>query len=37
MIVCNDYVNDILKRIAEEAKTLCELFGKKTLSSREVK
>jgi len=36
MQILNDYVFDLLKRIGEEARTLCELFSKKTLSSREI-
>jgi len=36
MIIMNDFVYDILKRIGEEARTLCEMFEKKTMTSREI-
>jgi len=36
MLVMNDFVIDIIKRVGEEARNLCELFQKKTLTSREI-
>jgi len=36
MIIMDNFVYDILKRIGTEARTLCEMFGKKTLTAREI-
>jgi len=36
MQIMNDYIYDILIRVGKEAQVLCELFNKKTLTSREI-
>ena len=36
MAVFDDMMTDVFKRIASEAKNLCQQTGKKTLSSREI-
>jgi len=36
MQIMNDFVYDMLKKVGSEAQILCELFNKKTLTSREI-
>jgi len=36
MAVMNDFVFDIMKRIGEEARLLCEMFKRRTMTAREI-